>query len=114
MADANPVLVMDPAETQLTVVGCGGTGAFVARKACRLLWGLEQARTNAHLEPAAFGEVPPEGVPDVLLCDQDLVTRANGIRQDFVPADAGRPKALVLAERLGGAYALSVSAYPAA
>lgn len=112
MAEAKPVLVMDPAGTQLTIVGCGGTGAFVARNACRLLWGLKQTREAGRAEPLLFANPPPRGVPEVLLCDKDEVERPNALRQDFLPADAGRAKALVLAERLGGAYALSVSAYP--
>ncbi len=116
MANAKPVRVMDPAQTQLTIVGCGGTGGFVVRDACRLLWGLKRARHAAHAEPGfahpAFGGLPPEDVPEVLLCDQDVVERPNVVRQDFLPADVGRPKALVLAERMAGAYALPVCAYP--
>ena len=112
MPGTKPVRVMDPASTQLTLIGCGGTGAFAARNACRLLWGLAQQRRAAHAEPPAFGDLPPEGVPEVLLCDGDLVERANVTRADFVPADAGRPKALVLAERMAAAYALDVRAYP--
>jgi hypothetical protein len=92
------VRVLAPADTQLTLIGCGGTGAFAAKNACRLLWGLAQQRRAAHAEPPAFGDLPPEGVPEVLLCDGDLVERANVIRADFVPSDAPRPKALVLAE----------------
>lgn len=115
MADAKPVAVMDPANTQLTIVGVGGTGGFLAANAARLLWGLKQQRAAAHAEPPlahpAFGGPPPEDVPDVLLVDGDLVERKNVVRQDFRPSDVGRPKALVLAERMSP-YALTVSAYP--
>lgn len=118
MPDAKPVCVMDPADTKLVVVGVGGTGGFVAANAARLLWGLKQQRLAAHAEPGFaaalphdFGEFPPEGVPDVLLVDGDLVERKNVVRQEFRPADVRRPKALVLAERMSP-YALTVSAYP--
>jgi hypothetical protein len=118
MADSKPVAVMDPADTHLTIVGVGGTGGFVAANAARLLWGLKQQRLAAHAEPGfagplpqAFGELPPEGVPDALLVDGDLVERKNVVRQEYRPHDVGRPKALVLAERMSP-YALTVSAYP--
>lgn len=119
MSDAKPVSVMDPASTHLVIVGVGGTGGFVAQNAARLLWGLKQQRRAAHAEPGfrgavpggPFGELPPEEVPEMLLLDGDLVSRPNVVRQDFRPNDVGRPKALVLAERMAP-FALPVSAYP--
>lgn len=112
MADAKPVAVMDPADTHLTIVGVGGTDGFLAANAARLLWGLKQQREAAHAEPClahpTFGGPSPEDVPDVLLVDGDLVERRNVVRQDFRPSDIGRPKALVLAERMSP-YALNVS-----
>ncbi len=112
MAGAKPVRVLDPAEPHLTIVGCGGTGGFVLKNACRLVWGLREQRRAAHDAPPIFGGLPPEGVPGILLCDGDRVERGNLIRQDFVSADRGRPKALVLAERTAAAYGLDVGAYP--
>ena len=113
MADPQPVRLFDPADAPaaLVLVGCGGTGGFVARNAARLLWGLQQARLQARRQPA-FGPPAPEGVPGVLIADGDEVERGNVVRQDFLPADVGRAKALVLAERLTAAYGLEVSAYP--
>ncbi len=121
MADHKPVRVTDPDVPQLTIVGVGGTGGFVAADVCQLLWGLKQERLAAHAAPRlrGFGPLPPGTperswcgtVPDVLLIDGDSIERPNVVRQAFVPADVGRPKALVLAERMG-AFALAVSAYP--
>lgn len=118
MPDAKPVSVMDRTRigtAQLTIVGLGGTGGFVAAHAARLLWGLEQQRLRAHAEPRladpAFGRTPPEEIPEMLLIDGDVVERGNVLRQDFRPHDEGRPKALVLSEGMSP-YALGVSAYP--
>lgn len=112
MPGTKPVRVLDPAETHLTIVGCGGTGGFVLKNACRLVWGLREQRRAAHVAPPIFGELPPEDVPELLVCDNDRVERKNLVRQDFVPADVGRPKALVLAERTAAVYGLDVRAYP--
>jgi hypothetical protein len=60
------------------VVGCGGTGGFLAEGLCRLLprsWSLS-------------------------LVDFDLVEEHNLLRQAFYPGDVGRFKSQVLAERL--------------
>jgi len=112
MAGAKPVRVLDAGQTHLTIVGCGGTGGYLVNNVCRLVWGLKEQRRLAHDAPPIFGERPPEGVPGILLCDADRVERANLIRQVFISADVGRPKALVLAERASAAYGLEVRAYP--
>ena len=116
MASAKPVKVLDPLNTHLTIVGCGGTGSFLLKNVCRLLWGLKEQRRAAYEAPRMlgqpFGQPPREEIPEVMLCDGDVVERKNVIRQDFVPTDVGRPKALVLAERYSAAYGVTVRAYP--
>ena len=109
-----PVRVLDPetGPTQITIVGCGGTGGFALKNVCRQLYGVKQQRLAAHDGPPIFGELPPEDVPPVLLIDGDGVEPKNALRQDFMPSDAGRKKATVLAERYSAAYGLEVSAYP--
>lgn len=62
----------------VVLVGCGGTGGFVAEGLCRLL--SRQCR--------------------LILVDQDVVERVNLVRQNFFEGDLGLPKAQVLAERL--------------
>ena len=63
----------------ITVVGCGGTGGFVAESLCRLLTGTRATIT---------------------LVDHDRVEPHNLLRQNFTTEDVGRYKSAALAERL--------------
>ncbi len=65
------------------VVGCGGTGGFVAEGLCRLLG--------------------PKG-PDILLIDPDRVEKHNLKRQNFFDGEVGKFKSQALAERLSRQY----------
>lgn len=69
----------DARAATVVLVGCGGTGGFLAEALCRLLVGVDAA---------------------LLLVDHDRVEPHNVGRQAFDPADVGRFKAQVLAERL--------------
>ena len=69
-----------------TVVGCGGTGGFVAEGLCRLL--------------------PNEET--LLLIDHDRVEPHNLRRQNFFEGDVGKFKSQVLAERLSRQYGRKV------
>jgi PRTRC genetic system ThiF family protein len=71
----------------IMVVGCGGTGAFVAEGVCRLIRGTRHS---------------------LRLVDPDRVEERNLGRQLFYPADLGRFKAEALALRLAGAYGVTV------
>ena len=72
----------------ITLVGCGGTGAFVAEGMCRLLGGTRRR---------------------LMLVDPDVVEPHNIRRQAFYESDIGRPKARVLAERLARNYGQAIS-----
>jgi len=72
-------LVRYEREAAIVLVGCGGTGGFLAEAICRLLIG-----TDAQL----------------YLVDPDRVEPHNVARQAFDRMDVGRFKAEVLAERL--------------
>ena len=76
----NTFLVDNP---WITVVGCGGTGGFVAEGLCRLFQG--RAAT-------------------IVLVDHDRVEPHNLLRQNFYPEDVGRFKSQALADRLAQAY----------
>ena len=77
----------------IILVGCGGTGGFVAEALCRLFSG-RAAR--------------------IVLVDHDRVERHNLLRQNFYAGDVGRFKSQVLAERLAREYnrEIGYSIYP--
>lgn len=109
-----PVRVADPAGTRVVLFGVGGTGGYCLQQLARLLYGLKAERAEAWAAPtlAAVAPEKPRTVPDVLLCDGDEVSEGNLKRQYFLARDVRKNKALVLAERYGAAYGLSISAYP--
>ncbi len=84
-------------EATIVLVGCGGTGGFLAEAVCRLLLGR---------------------AAQLCLVDPDHVEPHNVARQAFDQADLGRFKAEVLAERLarrfGHEVGYSVLPYDAA
>ena len=86
----NVFLLDDP---WITVVGCGGTGGFVAEGLCRLFQGREAT---------------------IVLVDHDRVEPHNLLRQNFYTEDVGRFKSQALADRLARAYRRPVgySVYP--
>lgn len=65
------------------VVGCGGTGGFLAEGLCRILANIDL---------------------DLLLIDHDRVEPHNLRRQNFFEGDVGKFKSQVLAERLAVQY----------
>lgn len=71
----------------VTVVGCGGTGGFVAEGLCRLL--------------------PPRA--ELALIDHDRVEERNLLRQTFTRADLGQFKSEALARRLARKYGRPVA-----
>ena len=86
----NAFLLDDP---WITVVGCGGTGGFVAEGLCRLFQGRKAT---------------------IVLVDHDRVEPHNLLRQNFYAEDVGRFKSQALADRLARAYRRPVgySVYP--
>ena len=77
----------------ITVVGCGGTGGFVAEGLCRLFQGRDAT---------------------IVLVDHDRVEPHNLLRQNFYAEDVGKFKSQALADRLAQAYNRPVgySVYP--
>ena len=75
------------------MVGCGGTGGFVAEGLCRLFQGREAT---------------------IVLVDHDRVEPHNLLRQNFYTEDVGRFKSQALADRLARAFQRPVgySVYP--
>jgi PRTRC genetic system ThiF family protein len=79
----------------ITIVGCGGTGAAVARSVARMVYDMREARLHT---------------PQVVLIDPDIVESHNVGRQLFTEADVGQPKALILMRRFNLALGLNMSA----
>ncbi len=76
------------------IVGCGGTGAAVARIVARILYDLKRSRRHT---------------PDLVLVDPDIVEPKNIGRQLFSHSEAGRYKAEAIARRLNFALGLDVA-----
>lgn len=77
----------------LTLVGCGGTGSFLALHLARLAWhAREQHGIDVHLT----------------FVDPDHIEERNVGRQNFVPAEVGLMKAERLACRYGLAFGSSI------
>lgn len=71
----------------VAVVGCGGTGGYVAEGLCRLL-GQDKK---------------------ILLVDLDRVEQRNLVRQNFYPGDIGKFKSEALAHRLSDKFKRSIA-----
>jgi len=80
-------------ESGIAIVGCGGTGGFVAEGVCRML-GDKDCR--------------------LILIDHDRVEPHNLMRQAFYEKDLGKFKSEALAERLSSLYGREImySVYP--
>jgi len=81
--------------TTITIVGCGGTGAAVARLVARTVYDMREARMHT---------------PQVVLIDPDIVEITNTGRQMYTQGDLGQPKAQVLMRRFNLALGLSMTA----
>jgi PRTRC genetic system ThiF family protein len=80
----------------LALAGCGGTGSFLALHLARLAWHLRETRRVEFY---------------LTFVDPDVVESKNIGRQNFVPAEIGRPKAEALATRYARAFGLPILFY---
>lgn len=80
----------------IILVGCGGTGSYMAQHIGRILLALNQRGQRARS----------------LFVDHDHVERKNVGRQLFCDAELGRNKAEALALRYGTAWGLDITAVP--
>ncbi|MFB2891651.1 ThiF family adenylyltransferase [Aerosakkonemataceae cyanobacterium BLCC-F50] len=93
--NALPILLTSHKQIQFFLVGCGGTGGFLAPMLARLIVALEK------------GGMPAQGT----FVDFDVVDNLNVPRQNFCDADIGFNKAEVLATRYSLAYGIKLGAY---
>jgi PRTRC genetic system ThiF family protein len=89
---------VDPIE--ITIIGAGGTGAYLIRDLCRFVYSLEKRITN--------------GIPNfsITVYDGDVVEEKNILRQNFMPQDIGQNKAEVMANRHSRAFGTNISYTP--
>ena len=78
---------------KIVLVGTGGTGGYIVPQLYRLLYALDRPIR-------------------VILCYGDLVEVKNLGRQNFIEADLGKNKAMVLAERYSNAFGIETSYIP--
>lgn len=81
---------------EVVLVGCGGTGAVLARCLCRIVYDLKRRRKHA---------------PSIKFVDFDKIEVKNCGRQSYVVGDLGRFKAEVLACRFNYGLGLDVAWY---
>lgn len=94
---ARPVIVPGGTDRliRLVLVGCGGTGSWLAGGVARVAWELERMGRRVEVQFWDFDRVEAQNVP----------------RQCFTPAEIGFYKAEVLALRYGGAWGIPIGAY---
>ncbi|MFN7970790.1 MAG: ThiF family adenylyltransferase [Acidobacteriota bacterium] len=94
---ARTFLLAEHRAVQIILVGCGGTGSYVARAV------------------AQVGRVLLERGLDVRIAfaDPDVVEPKNIPRQLFADAELGEPKAVALARRYGAAWGVPIEAHHA-
>lgn len=93
-AEAVPILLPAYEELDLILIGCGGTGGWLAVNLPRI----------AYLQKQAGKKV------SITFIDPDVVEATNIPRQNFISSDLGLPKASVLAARYGLQWGIEISA----
>ena len=89
------IQIGDPEQFPITLVGCGGTGSFLA---------LHLARLAYHLREQYGKDVR------LVFVDPDRVEAKNIGRQNFCPAEIGEHKAHTLMRRYNAAFGLDIQA----
>ena len=93
-AAAVPILLPTYDELNLVLIGCGGTGGWLAVNLPRIAYVQKQAGKKV----------------SVTFIDPDRVEVTNIPRQNFTPNDLELPKASVLAARYGWQWGIEISA----
>lgn len=94
LANASPVLTIDYTEIELWLIGCGGTGSWLAPSIVRLGRVLDSKGKRVKL----------------YFVDPDYVEEANVLRQCFCDAEIGLNKAKTLALRYAIVWKMEVGA----
>lgn len=81
----------------IVVVGLGGTGGYVVRDLSRFLYSIVKREDDFNYR--------------LCLVDGDTVEEKNLLRQNFLPRDLGKNKAVAMAERHSRAFCLDIEAF---
>ena len=84
-------------QVELYLVGCGGTGSWLAPSLCRIARTLNEKGK----------------VTNLIFIDPDVVEQKNVLRQNFCDAEIGLNKAQTLALRYSLSWGISIEALPA-
>ena len=95
-ARAAQVLIASMTEILITLVGCGGTGSWLAPSIARLTRLLSESGRKVK----------------VTFVDPDIVEAVNIPRQNFCDAEIGQNKAIALATRYSAAWGIEIAAVP--
>lgn len=95
-ANSTPLLLKDYSHLHLWLVGCGGTGSYVAESLVRLAYVFKQVGKNVN----------------ITFVDPDIVEGKNLGRQRFCQSELGLNKATTLALRYNLTWGLEISAIP--
>ena len=95
-ANSTPLLLKDYSHLHLWLVGCGGTGSYVAESLARLAYVFKQVGKNVN----------------ITFVDPDIVEGKNLGRQRFCQSELGLNKATTLALRYNLPWGLEISAIP--
>jgi len=95
-ANSTPLLLKDYSHLHLWLVGCGGTGSYVAESLARLAYVFKQVGKNVN----------------ITFVDPDIVEEKNLGRQRFCQSELGLNKATTLALRYNLTWGLEISAIP--
>ncbi|MFM7885720.1 MAG: ThiF family adenylyltransferase [Pseudanabaena sp.] len=96
-AESVPILLPAYEELDLILIGCGGTGGWLAVNLPRI----------AYLQKQTGKKV------SITFIDPDVIEATNIPRQNFIPSDLGLAKASVLAARYGLQWGIEISAITA-
>ena len=95
-ANSTPLLLKDYSHLHLWLVGCGGTGSYVAESLARLAYVFKQVGKNVN----------------ITFVYPDIVEGKNLGRQRFCQSELGLNKATTLALRYNLTWGLEISAIP--
>lgn len=102
------VLPLTVRAVNLYLIGCGGTGGYLAPALVRLAYMLDQAIKRDATLPSQSPLAGCLRAWSLTFIDGDKVTPANLLRQHFTPAEVGMYKAEALALRYSAAFGIPI------